>query len=54
MVLLDGKPIGQTPRMGVNVDEGTHAVLFVHPTLGRARASAKLVSGQSKTLRAKF
>jgi PEGA domain len=54
MVLLDGKPIGQTPRMGLSVSPGTHAVLFIHPTLGRARASAKLDAGQSKTLRARF
>jgi serine/threonine-protein kinase len=54
MVLLDGKPIGQTPRMGMMVSPGTHSVLFIHPTLGRARASAKLDAGQSKTLRARF
>jgi hypothetical protein len=29
-------------------------VLFIHPSLGRARASAKLEPGQSKTLRARF
>ncbi|HEX2735047.1 MAG TPA: PEGA domain-containing protein [Polyangiaceae bacterium] len=54
MVLLDGKPIGQTPRMGLKVEPGPHSVLFIHPTLGRARASAKLEPGQSKTLRARF
>jgi serine/threonine-protein kinase len=53
-VLLDGKPIGRTPKMGLSVAAGTHTVLFVHPTLGRARASAKLEAGQSKTLRARF
>jgi serine/threonine-protein kinase len=54
MVLLNGKPLGQTPRTGVSVSAGTHAVLFIHPTLGRARASAKLEAGQAKTLRARF
>ncbi len=53
-VLLDGTPIGRTPKMGLSVAAGTHTVLFVHPTLGRARASAKLEAGQSKTLRARF
>ncbi len=52
-VLLDGRPIGQTPK-SVSVDPGTHAILFVHPTKGKARASAKLAPGQSKTLRARF
>jgi serine/threonine-protein kinase len=54
MVLLNGKPLGQTPRRGVTVNAGTHAVLFIHPTLGRARASAKLEAGQAKTLKARF
>jgi serine/threonine-protein kinase len=53
-VLLDGKPIGSTPKVGLSVSPGTHTVLFVHPTLGRARAAAKLAPGQKKTLRAKF
>ncbi len=52
-VLLDGKPMGQTPRR-VSVEPGTHSVLFIHPTKGRARATAKLAAGQAKTLRAKF
>jgi serine/threonine-protein kinase len=52
-VLLDGKPIGQTPK-SVTVTPGSHSVLFVHPTKGRARATAKLAPGQSKTLRARF
>lgn len=52
-VLLDGKPIGQTPR-SLMVTPGTHSVIFVHPEKGRARATAKLAPGQAKTLRARF
>ncbi len=53
MVLLDGRPIGQTPK-SVRVEAGSHSILFVHPTKGKARATAKLTAGQSKTLRARF
>lgn len=52
-VLLDGMPIGQTPKT-VTVDPGAHSVLFIHPTMGKARATADLAAGQAKTLRARF
>lgn len=52
-VLLDGMPIGQTPKT-VTVDPGSHSVLFIHPTMGKARATADLSAGQAKTLRARF
>lgn len=40
-VILDGKPLGQTPKVGLKVSPGTHTVVFVHPTHGR---KAKVVS----------
>jgi serine/threonine-protein kinase len=33
--LLDGRPVGKTPRYGVAVEAGPHTVVFVHPEHGR-------------------
>ncbi len=33
-VTLDRKPIGKTPILGLEVPEGRHHVLFLHPQLG--------------------
>lgn len=54
MVILDGKPIGQTPRVGVAVTAGTHSVVFVSPTKGRKRASATVAAGASKNVSVRF
>jgi serine/threonine-protein kinase len=53
-VILDGKPIGKSPKRALSVPAGSHSVVFVHPTLGRKRASAKLAPGGSKTIAVKF
>ena len=34
-VILDGKPLGATPKGGLNVSAGPHTVVFVHPEHGR-------------------
>ena len=54
VVILDGRPIGKSPKRAVSVSAGTHTVVFVHPTKGRKRASAKVAAGGSKTVAVKF
>ncbi len=34
-VILDGRPLGQTPRAGISVAAGNHTVVFVHAEHGR-------------------
>jgi serine/threonine-protein kinase len=41
-VLLDGRPLGSTPKVGVSVPAGTHTVTFVHPDLGRKTVSVNV------------
>jgi serine/threonine-protein kinase len=54
MVILDGRPIGQTPKRAVSVSPGAHSIVFVHPSKGRKRASAKVTAGGSKTVAVRF
>lgn len=52
-VLLDGRPIGQTPKIGVSVSAGTHTVVFVKD--GERKTSTVTVpEGGSKTVAVKF
>jgi serine/threonine-protein kinase len=53
-VLLDGRPIGSTPKVGVSVPVGSHTVTFVHPDKGRKTISVTVKSGETKTAAVKF
>jgi hypothetical protein len=53
MVLIDGRPLGHTPQR-VQVDPGTHSLLFVNPTHGRSKASVTVSAGQTRNLHARF
>jgi hypothetical protein len=53
MVILDGRPIGKTPRMGVKVSPGAHSIVFVSDK-GRKRATTKVAAGASKTVNVRF
>jgi serine/threonine-protein kinase len=53
MVILDGRPIGKTPRMGVKVSPGAHSIVFVSDK-GRKRATTKVAAGASKTVSVRF
>ena len=53
-VLLDGQPLGETPRTGVSVSAGTHTVTFIHPELGKKSVSVKVGPGETKTASAKL
>jgi hypothetical protein len=53
-VLLDGQPLGETPRTGVSVSPGTHTVTFIHPELGKKSISVKVGPGETKSAVAKL
>jgi serine/threonine-protein kinase len=53
-VLLNGRPLGTTPKIGVQVDPGPQTVVFVHPTLGRKVMSGVVNAGESKTFMARL
>jgi serine/threonine-protein kinase len=53
-VILNGRPLGPTPKMGVSTDPGPVTVVFVHPEHGRKVLSGSVGPGESKTFVAKF
>lgn len=53
-VLLDGKPLGSTPKVSVTVSAGTHQVTFIHPELGKKTITVTLKPGETKTAVIKF
>lgn len=53
-VILNGRPLGPTPKVGVQVDPGPQTVVFVHPDFGRKVMSATVNAGETKTFMAKM
>ena len=53
-VLLDGRPMGQTPRMGVSVPAGSHTVVFVNTDFGRKAKTVSVDAGKSVTVVVRF
>jgi len=54
-VVLDGRPIGQTPLLGVEVTAGTHTVVFIDPAGGgRAVRSATVEGGTTGNVTARL
>jgi hypothetical protein len=53
-VILDGKPLGTTPKTGLSVPAGNHTVVFVHPEHGRKARSVKVEAGKSATAAVRF
>jgi hypothetical protein len=53
-VIIDGKPMGSTPRMGLTVPAGTHTVVFVHPEHGRKVVTVTVAPGQSAMAATRF
>src|SRR5690606_569852 len=47
-VLLDGRPLGKTPKVGVSVSAGSHSITFVHPDKGRKSVKVDVPAGGSK------
>ena len=53
-VLLDGRPMGQTPRMNVSVPPGSHTVVFVNSEFGRKAKTINVEAGKSATVVVRF
>lgn len=53
-IVIDGRPIGTTPKAGVHLSPGSHNVTFVHPELGKRKLLVLVESGKSQTLSVKF
>lgn len=53
-VILDGKPLGSTPKVGVSVPAGSHTVVFVHPEHGRKVRAVTVEAGQTATAAVRF
>lgn len=54
-VILNGRPIGTTPRVGVQVPGGSmQTIIFVHPQLGRRRVQQIVPPGKTKTVSIRF
>lgn len=53
-VVLDGKPLGSTPKVGVSVSAGSHTVTFIHPEHGKKSVTVTVKAGETKTAAVKF
>jgi serine/threonine-protein kinase len=53
-IILDGKPLGQTPKVGVSVSPGPHTVIFVHPEHGRKAKSVNVEAGKTAAAIVRF
>ena len=52
--ILDGRPLGSTPKMGLSVAAGAHTVVFVHPELGRKVVTVTVEAGQTVIAATRF
>jgi serine/threonine-protein kinase len=52
-VVLDGRPVGATPKVGLKVPAGSHTVVFVNGT-DRKSASVTVGANQTKTVAVRF
>jgi serine/threonine-protein kinase len=53
-VILDGRPLGTTPKAGLSVAAGAHTVVFVHAEHGRKVRSVNVPAGGSATAAVRF
>jgi hypothetical protein len=53
-VIVDGRPVGSTPLVGVRIGAGRHTIVFVHPELGKKVRTIELSRGQRVTVAVKF
>jgi PEGA domain len=53
-VILDGKPLGQTPKVGISVSAGPHTLIFVHPEMGRKAKSVTVEAGKTAAAIVRF
>jgi len=53
-VVLDGRPLGQTPRTGISVPPGSHTIVFVNAEHGRKTKTITVEAGKSATVSVRF
>ena len=53
-VIVDGRPMGSTPKMGLPVAAGSHTVVFVHPEHGRKVVTVSVAPGGTATAATRF
>jgi len=53
-VILDGKPLGATPKVGVSATPGPHTIIFVHPEHGRKAKSVTVEAGKTVSAVVRF
>lgn len=53
-VVLDGRPMGSTPLVGVKVSAGPHSVVFIHPEHGRKASGTTVKAGGTATVAVRF
>jgi hypothetical protein len=53
-VVLDGRPLGRTPRLGVRVTPGAHSVVFIQKERGRVSRSVFVGAGSAQTVAVRF
>ncbi len=53
-ILVDGQPMGETPKTGVQVSAGTHTITFINPDLPKKSISVTVKAGETKTASAKL
>jgi serine/threonine-protein kinase len=53
-VILDGRPLGSTPKAGISVSPGAHTVIFIHPEHGRKAKTVNVEAGKAVSAAVKF
>ncbi len=53
-ILLDGSPLGETPKTGVKVSPGKHTVTFIHPEHGKQSVVVNVGPGETKVASARL
>ncbi|WP_437604116.1 PEGA domain-containing protein [Sorangium sp. So ce590] len=53
-VVLNGRPLGSTPKVGVSVPAGAHTVTFIHSELGKKSVTVSVKAGETKTAAVRF
>lgn len=53
-IILDGRPLGTTPKIGVSVSAGPHTVVFVHKEHGRKVSNVNVKPGSVATAAVRF
>jgi serine/threonine-protein kinase len=53
-VLVDGRALGETPKVDIALPAGVHTVTFVHPDHGRKTVTVTVRAGQTATAAVRF